>query len=63
MGTNPVLSMVLYVVGGLLLAGILMALLVPVAGGRIGPGAAAAMAIVAVLGGILLWSRGRSRAR
>lgn len=63
MATNPVLAVVLYVVGGLLLAGVLMALLVPAAGGWLGPGAAAAVALGAVFGGILLWSRGRSRAR
>ncbi len=63
MATNPVLAMVLYVIGGLLLAGVLLALLVPAAGGRIGPGTAAAVALFGVLGGLLLWSRGRSRAR
>jgi hypothetical protein len=61
--TNPVFGLFLHVLGGLLLAGVLMALLVPAAGGRIGPATAGAVVLFTVLGALLVWRRGRLKAR
>lgn len=63
MATTPVFGLFLHVLCGLLLAGLLMALLVPAAGGRIGPVTAGAVVLLTVLGALLVWRRGRLRAR